>query len=78
MAFQRTLGTLRSINADGNEKVKKKRFNKQNNNFALFCTFLSRFCSMLFDTLSVTVIQTSTLSALIANIFKAKKEVLFL
>ena len=28
---------------------------------------------MLFDTLSVTVIQTSTLSALIANIFKAKK-----
>ena len=33
---------------------------------------------MLFDTLSMTVIQTSTLSALIANIFKAKKEVLFL
>ena len=82
MAFQRTLETLRSNDADGNEKVKIYiyiyRFNKQNNNFALFCTFLSRFCSMLFDTLSVTVIQTNTLSALIANIFKAKKEVLFL
>ena len=35
VAFQRTLETLRSNDADGNEKVKKKRFNKQNNNFAL-------------------------------------------
>ena len=43
VAFQRTLETLRSNDADGNEKVKKKRFNKQNNNFPLFCTFLSRF-----------------------------------
>ena len=44
---KKTIGTLRSNDADGNEKVKKKRFNKQNNNFArashFFCTFLSRF-----------------------------------
>ena len=43
------IGTLRSNDADGNENVKTKRFNKQNNNFAralrFFCTFLSCFCT---------------------------------
>ena len=44
-----SVGTLRSNDADGNEKVKKKNnwFNKQNNNFArsshFFCTFLNPF-----------------------------------
>ena len=43
MAFQRTLGTLRSNDADGNEKVKKNnRFNKQNNNFASLVVALLR------------------------------------
>ena len=45
-----SVGTLRSNDADGNEKVKKNsKFNKKNNNFArsshFFCTFLSRFCT---------------------------------
>ena len=45
LVFQRTLGTLRSNDTDGNEKVKKKkkRFNKQNNNFARAPHFLVHF-----------------------------------
>ena len=45
-------GTLRSNDADDNEKVKKKnnKFNKQNNKFArashFFCSFLSVFARL--------------------------------
>ena len=46
VAFQRTLETLRSNDADGNEKVKKKRFNKQNNNFPLFVHFFPVFARL--------------------------------
>ena len=47
---KKTLGTLKSNDADGDENVKKTiGFINQNNSFArashFFCTFLSRFCT---------------------------------
>ena len=40
------LGTTRSNDADGNENVKKERFNRQNNNFARASDFFVHFFSV--------------------------------
>ena len=43
-----SVGTLRSNDADGSEKVKKNWFNKQNNNFAHSSHFFRTFLFAVF------------------------------